>query len=1011
MFVLAVVADGVWAMPLPALVLFALAVAGPLFVLSARLVQSAPAVAREAEPKDNIFEITLGSIGDAVIATDTFGRITLMNPVAERLTGWTLSEALDRPLTEVFVIFSATTREPCEDPVSKVLASGAVVGLANHTTLRARHGAEHQISDSGAPIFDSAGTVRGVVLVFSDVTEDYRVREALRASEERHRLAMSAAKEGIWDVLIDRGEGYFSPGLFALLGLDPERGWIKRDEWIQAIHPDDREAVVALDDDLIRGDIAVIEQEYRIWHPPTSPRWLRSRVRATARDPSGRATRVTGIIEDIQERKLAELELRHREALLSAAQEAAGIGVLEMDFKREIVRISPELCALHGHDRLEFSYAEVAEMVPPEDGVRFRAALAEAMEGSGELNLEYRIRNSTTKELHWITLKGRVHCGADGLPSSFLGAAVDTTERKERELQVQELNAVLRAIRGVNRLLSVEVEPDRLARGIVTTLVESRGFVSAWISIHRRSGEPPYFASAGFANSEDAVRNLVLNGEEPIILRYARKENGLFIAYPPFRDDPKDMPQTVSKVPIRAVTCLPLTSGGHSLGYLTVTLPEALAHDEGERMLLREVAEDIARALHSLDLQAAQAAAQAELLAAKERAEAANRAKDEFLAVMSHEMRTPLNPICGYTSLLLENVQAAEDREYLTEIQAAAERLIALIENILEYSRLYANNHFSPTLRSTRLDFLCEGLIRSLPPRPDLQVSFRQPAPGTRLLPPGAQMMTDGEIVRRILENLVGNACKYTQRGSVTVSVGYLESRDRREEVMIAVEDTGVGIAKEHLERIFEPFSQVDSSYARAYEGAGLGLAICRRLGELLGARIEVESTPGAGSIFRLYLPGGPLAAGTEEEPMRPSKVGWSHQTGSLAGRRILVVDDNLANARVVKSILVRGGAEVVLAMSGLEACERARSSPPDAVVLDLAMPGMDGHSTMQRLHEERGSREDLPVIILSAHVSATDEARSLAAGAIAHLAKPVEPIVLLTTLSAALRSARSPQS
>ncbi|MFP4541358.1 MAG: histidine kinase dimerization/phospho-acceptor domain-containing protein, partial [Opitutales bacterium] len=338
-----------------------------------------------------------------------------------------------------------------------------------------------------------------------------------------------------------------------------------------------------------------------------------------------------------------------------------------MDFARQLVRISPELRALHGHDRLEYTHEEVAAMVPPEDGAQFREALQAAVEENGELSLEYRIRNSTTGKLHWIYVKGRVQYDETGGPTGFIGAALDTSAHKEGELALKELNGILHAIRGVNRPLAVESDPDRLALIITAILVESRGFTCAWIHLLNTDQQPAHFAAAGFTTPEEVVRERVLEADQPRILRFAQEHEGLYIAH------------------------------------LAVALPEALAGNAKERDLLRDLSHDIAFALHSRRLGEERAEALAEMAAAKERAEAANRAKDEFLAVMSHEMRTPLNPICGYTSLLLEDAGESTMRESLLAINDAAHRLLHLIDDILEYRRLSAGADLRPTPQPTLL--------------------------------------------------------------------------------------------------------------------------------------------------------------------------------------------------------------------------------------------------------------------------------------------------------------------
>jgi PAS domain S-box-containing protein len=251
---------------------------------------------------------TLASIGDAVIATDVYGRITFMNAVAEGLTGWTHREALQKPATEVFTIINEQTRETADNPVSKVLREGNVVGLANHTVLVRKDGTEVAIDDSGAPIKDKDGKIVGVVLVFRDITERRRAEEALRQSETRLRLAQVSAGAGMWDWDISTGKLEWSEELFRLFGLDPKRTDVSFDSWEGVLHPHDRAGARNRIETAIRNRTP-LASEYRIVLPSAEVRWINA-LGNTTYDNSGRPQRMSGICIDITERKHAEESLR-----------------------------------------------------------------------------------------------------------------------------------------------------------------------------------------------------------------------------------------------------------------------------------------------------------------------------------------------------------------------------------------------------------------------------------------------------------------------------------------------------------------------------------------------------------------------------------------------------------------------------------------------------------------------------------------------------------------------------
>ncbi len=263
--------------------------------------------------------ITLNSIGDAVIATDTTGRITRMNPPAERLTGWPLVDALGQPLTAVFRIVNATTRQPVADPVHLVMAHGQVVGLANHTVLLAKNGQEYQIADSAAPIRDAANRIVGVVLVFSDVTEKYRVEMALRESEEQYRILAAMASVGIYLTDANGDCLYANTRWCAMAGIDMQAALGQG--WVQGLHPDDRAAVFANWKQMVDSE-GTWGMEYRFQTPDKQVTWVYA-LATPYRDDGGKIVKYVGINLDITERKQAEALVHEGEKRLANEQAAA----------------------------------------------------------------------------------------------------------------------------------------------------------------------------------------------------------------------------------------------------------------------------------------------------------------------------------------------------------------------------------------------------------------------------------------------------------------------------------------------------------------------------------------------------------------------------------------------------------------------------------------------------------------------------------------------------------------
>jgi two-component system, sensor histidine kinase and response regulator len=435
---------------------------------------------------------------------------------------------------------------------------------------------------------------------------------------------------------------------------------------------------------------------------------------------------------------------------------------------------------------------------------------------------------------------------------------------------------------------------------------------------------------------------------------------------------------------------------------------------ENEQAFLRQIAEHLAIAIYQSELYT-QVQQQKQNLEKRviERtqelhdaliaAEAASRAKSEFLATMSHELRTPLTCIIGMSSTLLRwtfGELSEKQREYLTTIQKSGEHLLELINDILDLSQVEAGKTIL-NITEFSLSQLARQCVQTLKEKAyrsqvELKLEWQMEAGGDRF-------SADNRRVRQILLNLLSNAIKFTPEGGrVTLRVTRGEDF-----VIFKVEDTGIGIAKHQFPLLFQKFQQLDGSYRRKYEGTGLGLALTKQLVALHNGKIDVQSTVGVGSTFSVWLPVQPLT----KDASNGTKSEKNHLTAiadlSPAQRRVVLIEDHDETAMLVCDLLTAADFQVVWLVEGITAVKQIEILQPSLVITDIQLPGMDGYEIMNYLkHHE--STQAIKILALTARAMPGDKERCLQAGADDYLAKPIQAEQLVEKLANLITSDRS---
>ena len=756
--------------------------------------------------------------------------------------------------------------------------------------------------------------------------------------------AQRIAHLGSWEWDIASNTLLWSDETFRIFGVEPQQSRISHDVFLQAVHPDDRQIV----DGNVREALERRQPyslDHRILLPDGTVRHVHEQAEVVC-DEGGQPTGMVGTVLDITERKIAEKKLNENREILERMFENTHFHVVLLDPQFNFIRVNKAYADACGYTPDSFAGKNHFALYPSEElEAKFRNVVETGIPYTAYARPFEWPDKPELGTTYWDLAVHPVKAGGSKV-EGILFTLLEVTERKK-------------------------IEEERLrAEARFRTVFDNAGDA---IFIHEVQG-----------------RFLEVNQVACDRLGYSRDE--LLRLSPRDIDAPEEMakfPQRLEVILAQGRITFEAVHVTRSGQHVPVEINACLTDFAGQQAVLSVVRDVTERRQYIEGLRKAQ-----------ELAEEIATAKSNFLANMSHEIRTPMNAIIGLSQLALNKQTSAEVRNYLEKILNSSSSLMDILNDVLDLSKLEAGRmvveHGAFDLNAVLENLDCMFAARAEEKYLDFNI---EASPG---IP--RDLVGDALRLQQVLANLLGNAIKFTERGSVALKISLKQANERQLTLRFCVEDTGIGIAGDDIGKLFRPFNQLDGSITRRFGGTGLGLSISHNLLQLMGGEFSVESTPGKGSAFcfELVLGIAPQATHGKLAQHRRGAGALASELRvhghPLAGAHILVVEDDAINQQVAREFLELAGVAVTIAGNGMEALEQLGQDRFDAVLMDVHMPVMNGIETTKRIRAYPHFA-NLPVIALTADMDSEGHKTYLAAGMNDFVAKPIHPNELVTAL------------
>jgi len=856
------------------------------------------------------------------------------------------------------------------------------------------------IRDQLQLVKDDQGNPLEIVGSFSNISDRKVMEKNLEESRDKFQRLVNEMGEKFVIFSHSGVEGilsYVSDGVYPIFGLLKEdilgQPWADVINWLPEEIPNAEKRLLSM----LQGEQDFCQSEMRFIHPNGSLRTIQLSEHPV-RNETGELLAIEGIVEDISDRKQAEEKLRKLTERLTIALNSGAIGCWEWDIVHNTCTWDERMYELYDIPLgTTILFETWINRLHSDDQQRTLTFSQQVLVGEIEYETEFRVIHSDGS-IHFLKSYGVVVRDDQDNAQGIIGVNFDITKQKQAEQTIRqqaEKETLLRQItQHIRQTLNLQTIFD-------TACQEIRQFIHS-----DRVGIFRFYPDSGFDDGEFVAESVKDGFSSVLAIRVhdhcfgedysQRYAEGYFqVVNDVLQSDLQECHKAVlTQFQIRANLIMPLLLGKELWGLLCIHACEAPRNWQPDEIdLTQQLAGQLAIAIQQADLFEQLQQEQQKLTQTNKDLARATRLKDEFLANMSHELRTPLTAILGMSEAFQNNtfgeINPGQEKA-IKLIEKSGEHLLTLITDILDLSKIEAGK-LELDLASTSVQNLCENSTMFVK-----QMAFTQKIElQTRIAENIAQIQVDELRIRQCLINLLSNAIKFTPpEGKVILSVE-LEGKD----ILFSVTDTGIGISPNDLDKLFQPFIQIDSKLNRQYAGTGLGLVLVERIVTKHGGRVSVTSRVGEGSCFTIRLPYFPSSTHSVPEKLETSSPPIQQNSPPLlVSPLILLADDNEGNRKTLDDYLSNKGYRMLLAYNGKEALEMVKVHQPDLILMDIQMPEMDGLKATTLIRSDPAIAH-IPIIALTALALPGQAEKCFAAGFDEYLVKPVRFKLLIETI------------